>query len=326
MFKKLAHKINLMLRWSSIKITRIIRFLTHDIWYLNTQDFARWKGNLIQTLRTATLMISTFTRQKIGYQISALAYQSMLAVVPAIAVGLYMTDAIGLKDKFADILYENLGQTPLVETLVSAAEKIASIAESGLFGFISMASFIWIVLSLMYTVRQVFNNVWQVEKEKSILKAFGVIIGITILSPFVIILFFTGTVFYSHILDWLLPQEFFLSEHIRGLLSWASFAGICILLVSIMYKYIPGTKVHYKHALKAAVFAGIAFAAVQFLYLETQLMVAKQNAVYGVLAAIPLFMIWLNLGWSIILYGAELSYAFQNVNKHKSDKTGYLEK
>lgn len=310
-----------MLRWSSIKITRTVRFLTHDIWYLNTQDFARWKGNLIKTLRTATLMISTFNRQKIGYQISALAYQSMLAVVPAIAVGLYMTDAIGLKDKFADILYENLGQTPLVETLVSAAEKIASIAESGLFGFISMASFIWIVLSLMYTVRQVFNNVWQVEKEKSILKAFGVIIGITILSPFVIILFFTGTVFYSHILDWLLPQEFFLSEHIRGLLSWASFAGICILLVSIMYKYIPGTKVHYKHALKAAVFAGIAFAAVQFLYLETQLMVAKQNAVYGVLAAIPLFMIWLNLGWSIILYGAELSYAFQNVNKHKSAKT-----
>lgn len=310
-----------MLRWSSIKITRTVRFLTHDIWYLNTQDFARWKGNLIKTLRTATLMISTFNRQKIGYQISALAYQSMLAVVPAIAVGLYMTDAIGLKDKFADILYENLGQTPLVETLVSAAEKIASIAESGLFGFISMASFIWIVLSLMYTVRQVFNNVWQVEKEKSVLKAFGVIIGITILSPFVIILFFTGTVFYSHILDWLLPQEFFLSEHIRGLLSWASFAGICILLVSIMYKYIPGTKVHYKHALKAAVFAGIAFAAVQFLYLETQLMVAKQNAVYGVLAAIPLFMIWLNLGWSIILYGAELSYAFQNVNKHKSAKT-----
>ena len=326
MFKKLAHKVKLMLRWSSIKITRTVRFLSHDIWYLNTQDFARWKGNLIKTLRTATLMISTFNRQKISYQISALAYQSMLAVVPAIAVGLYMTDAIGLKDKFADILYENLGQTPLVETLVSAAEKIASIAESGLFGFISMASFIWIVLSLMYTVRQVFNNVWQVEKEKSVLKAFGVIIGITILSPFVIILFFTGTVFYSHILDWLLPQEFFLSEHIRGLLSWSSFAGICVCLISIMYKYIPGTKVHYRHALKAAIFAGIAFAAVQFLYLETQLMVAKQSAVYGVLAAIPLFMIWLNLGWSIILYGAELSYAFQNVNKHKSAKTDYFEK
>ena len=81
-----------------------------------------------------------------------------------------------------------------------------------------------------------------------------------------------------------------------------------------MYKFIPGTRVHYKHALKAAIVAGIAFTAVQFLYLETQIMVSKQNAIYGVLAAIPLFMVWLNLGWSIILYGAELSYAFQNVN------------
>ena len=55
----------------------------------------------------------------------------------------------------------------------------------------------------------------------------------------------------------------------------------------------------------------------QYLYLETQVMVAKQSAVYGVVAAIPLFMIWLNLGWTIILYGAELSYAFQNVDKRK---------
>lgn len=326
MFKKLAHKVNLWLRWSSIKITRILRFLTHDIWYLNTQDFVRWKGRLIQTLRTATLMISTFIRQKISYQITALAYQSMMAVVPAIAVGLYLTDTIGIKDKFADILYENLGDTPLVDTLVSAAENIASIAESGLFGFISMASFIWILLSLMYTVRQVFNNVWQVEKEKNLLKTIGVIIGITILSPFVIILFFTGTVFYSHILDWLLPEDFFLSSHLKGVLSWVSFAAISIFLISIMYKYIPGTKVRYRCALKAAIFSGIAFSAVQFLYLETQVMVAKQSAIYGVLAAIPLFMIWLNLGWSIILYGAELSYAFQNVNKHKAPEAGYLEK
>ena len=55
----------------------------------------------------------------------------------------------------------------------------------------------------------------------------------------------------------------------------------------------------------------------QYLYLETQVLVAKQNAIYGVLAAIPLFMIWLNLGWTIILYGAELSYSFQNVNHLK---------
>lgn len=45
-------------------------------------------------------------------------------------------------------------------------------------------------------------------------------------------------------------------------------------------------------------------------------MVTKVSAVYGVLAALPLFMSWMNLSWTIILYGAELSYAFQNVDKH----------
>ena len=315
MFKKLIHKVDVFFRWLSIRITVILRFLTHDLWKLNTQDFARWKARLIQDLKTVVLMINTFIHQKISYQVTALAYQSMLAVVPAIAVGLFLTDSIGLKDKFADILYTNLGQTPLVETIVSAADNIARIAESGLFGFISMASFIWIVLSLMYTVRQVFNNVWQVEKENNVIKAFGVIIGITVLSPFVIILFFSGTVFYSHIIEWVLPEDFFLSHHIRSVLSWVLFAALSVFLLSVMYKYIPGTKVRYRHALKAAVFAGVAFAIVQFLYLETQLMVGKQSAIYGVLAALPLFMIWLRLGWSILLYGAELSYAFQNVNK-----------
>ena len=64
-----------------------------------------------------------------------------------------------------------------------------------------------------------------------------------------------------------------------------------------------------------ALIAGIGFTAVQYLYLETQVMVAKQSAIYGFLAALPLFMIWLNLGWTIILYGAELSYSFQHANQ-----------
>ena len=106
-------------------------------------------------------------------------------------------------------------------------------------------------------------------------------------------------------------------DSLKSLLSWLMFAGASILLLTAMYKFIPGTKVRYKHALKAAIISGIVFTGVQYLYLETQVMVAKQSAVYGVVAAVPLFMIWLNMGWTIILYGAELSYSFQNVESHK---------
>ena len=139
-------------------------------------------------------------------------------------------------------------------------------------------------------------------------------LGVIILSPFVIVLFFTGSVVYSTVLDYIVPSKLFFSESLKTLLSWSLFAASAILILTVMYKYIPAARVRFQHAFKAALIAGIGFTAVQYLYLETQVMVAKQNAIYGVLAALPLFMVWLNLGWTIVLYGAELSYSFQNVN------------
>lgn len=318
MFKRLGHKVAVLIRWISIWITRIVRFITHDIWLLNEEDFSRWKGRLVKDAKTVILMLNTFSDQKIGYQISALAYRSMLAVVPAIAIGMYLTDGFGLRAQFARMLQNNLLDQRITGALLNAADNIVNTAESGLFGFISMASFVWIVISLMIAVRQVFNNVWKVNRENNLLRTIGIIIGITILAPFVMILFFSGSVLYSHVLNVLFPGQFIMSVHIRGFLTWLVFTGISILVLFAMYKYIPGTRVHSRHAFKASLISGIGFTAVQYLYLETQLMVAKQSAVYGVLAAIPLFMIWLNMGWGIVLYGAELSYAFQNVDKQRT--------
>ena len=317
MFRRLAHKMAVIARWISIWITRIVRFVTHDLWLLNTDDFSRWKGRLVKDLKTVVLMVNTFSDQKIGFQITALAYRSMLAVVPAIAIGLYLTDGLGLREQFAQLLYANLGEEEIINQLLTAADTIVNTAESGLFGFISMASFLWIVVSLMITVRQVFNNVWRVEREQEFFKMIGVVIGIMILSPFVVMIFFSGSVVYSHILDVLLPGDIFFSDHLKSFLSWALFAVASFFILAVMYKFIPGTKVRFKYARKSASLAGLVFTAIQYLYLETQVMVSKQNAVYGVLAAIPLFMIWLNMGWTVILYGAELTYAFQNVDKHR---------
>ena len=315
MLKKLAHKMAVVARWISIWITRIVRFITHDIWLLNENDFSRWKARLVRDAKTVILMMNTFQDQKIGYQITALAFKSMLAVVPAIAIGFYLTDGLGLRDKFAQVLVANLGEEQAItQALLNAADNIVKTAESGLFGFISMASFVWIVLSLMITVRQVFNNVWKVEREQNFLKMIGIVIGITIMAPFVVIILFSGSVVYSHVFDLLFPTREYFTQQLESLLSWTLFAGISVLILSAMFKYVPGTRVRYRHALKAAIISGIVFAGVQYLYLETQVMVAKQSAVYGVIAAVPLFMIWLNLGWTIILYGAELSYSFQHVN------------
>ena len=313
-FERTIHRTKVRIRWATILAKRVVRFLTHDMWYLNLEDLSRWKARAVKDIKVVFLMLKVFSDQKIGFQVTALAYQSMMSLVPFIAIGLYLTNGVGIADQFHAFLNANISNQKLIEDLISASDKIIATAESGLFGFISMASFLWILIWLMITVRRVFNNVWKVNESRNFFHVLGVGLGVLILSPFVIVLFFTGSVVYSTVLDYIVPSGLFFSEHLKGFLSWALFAGASVLILTMMYKYIPAARVRTRHAFKAALIAGIGFTAVQYLYLETQVMVAKQSAIYGFLAALPLFMIWLNLGWTIVLYGAELSYSFQNVN------------
>lgn len=314
LFSRIAHWTKVRIRWATILVKRAVRFVTHDMWFLNLDDLSRWKARAVQDIKVIFLMLKVFANQKIGFQCTALAYQSMMSVVPFIAIGLYLTDGIGISDQFSAFLYANVSNQRLIDAILAASDRIVATSESGLFGFISMFSFFWIVIWLMLSVRRVFNNVWRAKEERNFFHVLGVGLGVIILSPFVIVLFFSGSVVYSTVLDYIVPSGLFFSESLKSFLSWALFAGGAILILTAMYKYIPATRVRTRHAFKAAVIAGLIFTGVQYLYLETQVLVAKQNAIYGVLAALPLFMIWLNIGWTIVLYGAELSYSFQNVN------------
>ena len=120
---------------------------------------------------------------------------------------------------------------------------------------------------------------------------------------------------YSHALTSLgLDVETF--SIFKTLLTWVLFATVATFTFSAMYKFIPNADVRYVEAFRAAIPAGIAFAVVNYLYLETQVMVTRMNGIFGAFAAVPLFMVWINIGWFIILIGSELSYAFQNVDNY----------
>ena len=81
-----------------------------------------------------------------------------------------------------------------------------------------------------------------------------------------------------------------------------------------MYAFIPNTKVNTSSCLTAGLVAGIIFVVVQRIYIYFQVGVAHYNAIYGSFAALPLFLVWLQLSWFIVLFGAELSYAYQNAH------------
>ena len=299
------------------RIIRIRHFLNSGIWNYDSETLSetalsRFRVRLIREIRLILIMLKNFKDEKIGFQSVALSYFSFMALVPFLAVVFFVTKGFGLSEFVLGLIQDKFGDYPMaVESLTDSANKIIESAESGLFGLVSALMFVWLVIWMMMCVERVFNAVWKVEQNRNIFKRLSIDFLIMILSPFVIIIFSTGTVVYSHVLDLIVPDIDF-SESIKNFLGWVIFGGVSVAIISAMYKFIPNTKVKYINALKAAVLSGIAFTILQFLYLETQVLVTRVNAVYGTLAAIPLFMLWMRYGWLVIFYGANLSYAYQH--------------
>jgi membrane protein len=301
------------------RTSKLKSFLRDDIWELELEELSKARARFIKYMKVLIITIKTFSAEKIGFQAVALSFFSTMSVVPFIAIVFAVTGGLGLADKLETLLYsyfENSQQT--IDFIIKAAGNIIETSLGGGMGLVSGLLFVWIVVWMMLSVERVFNNVWKVRKSRNIFKRVSYILAMLMIAPFVMIVFFSGNIMYSHLLQsiGLDPESFGI---LKTFISWTLFALIVTFTFSAMYKFIPNAYVKYGNALIAAIPAAIAFTLVNYLYLETQVLVTRLNAVYGVFAAVPLFMVWINVGWYIILIGSELSYAFQHVDNYNID-------
>ena len=298
---------------------RLKDFLNENIWKIELEELSKARARFIKYMKILLITIRTFSTEKIGFQAVALSFFSTMSVVPFIAIVFAITGGLGLADKLAEFLYgyfQNSQQ--VIDFIIGSARNIIESSQGGGMGAVSALLFAWIVVWMMLSVERVFNNVWKVTRNRNIFKRLSYIIAMLLIAPFVIMVFFSGTIFYSNALE-LLGLDNEQLGIFKTLIAWLIFGIVATFTFSAMYKFIPNAKVNYGDALRAAIPAAIAFTAMNYLYLETQLMVTRLNAVYGVFAAVPLFMIWINVGWYIILIGSELSYAFQHVENYNID-------
>lgn len=301
---------------------RLKNFFSDEIWQLEMEELSRAKARFVKYIKVLIITIKTYSQQKIGPQAVALSFFSVMAVVPFMAIVFAVTGGLGLADRLKEMVYANFSEgiaQQAIETVMNFAQNIITTAQSGWIGLLNALLFLWIIYRLMTGVENAFNNVWRVHKSRSIVRRVSNYLIILLLSPFVVLVLFSGSFIYSNMLDYagLSMEEF---GFIKKVLGWVIFAVLVTLIFSLMYKFIPKYNVKYGMAFRAAGFSAIAFTVMQFLYLETQVLVSRLNGFYGTFAAVPLFMIWLNISWNIILMGAELSYAFQHVDTYNLDE------
>ena len=300
---------------------RIRDLFTDRIWSIDTGKVSmvsKSYARLVTFIKLVRITINTFTENKMGFQCVALSYFVTLAIIPLLALIFAITGGLGLSELLDKVLLSAAAYVdPMMLSLVEEkAENIIDIAQNGWVGVVAALSFLWTILWMMFQVERVFNNVWGIQKiPRKLYKRVGYYFMILILMPVIIVIFGLGIAYYGNITKFIGLD---LSD-LRILPTLLGYLGLYIITTftfSAMYKFIPATEVKYKNALKAAAVGAFVFVVFQYLYLETQVFVARMNTVYGVLAAIPLFLIWLNFSWQIIIYGAELTYSFQNIKNY----------
>lgn len=299
--------------WQDIK-----ELFTDRIWVMET-DFAStaW-SKVVRFIKLVRITFDSFAENRMGFQCVALSYFVTLAIIPLVAFIFFISNGLNIADRVSYLLHSALPDNlELVNIAMEKAGNIIDAAQSGPVGVVSALMFLWTIIWLMFQTERVFNNVWGIRKiPRKAYKRFGFYFGLLFLIPFIVIIFCYGIALYSNAVSLIGLKQ----ESLRKFVGWLIFYGITAFTLSAAYKYIPACKVVYKHALTSAMFIALVFVGFQYLYLETQVFVSRLNTVYGVIAAIPLFLIWLNFSFQIILYGAQLTYALQHIDDYKLDE------
>ena len=310
--KDLFEEIRDLYRW-------FVKFVTEDIWKLDLDDFGRAKTQLIKYLRVAVITVKEAGINHLGLYAFSLSFFTTMAMVPFAAVAFAVTEGFGLKATLQNLLLEYFSDNrEIVQLIIGFAENIVTISQQDAFGIISLVFFIGTVVWLILKVEKSFNVIWKAERGRSLAKRFLYYLGILIVAPLVITMFLSVTLVFTSTMN-SLGFDFQLFRYAGFLIRWLAFYGIIALFFTILYKYVPNVKVKFSAAFFAALISAAVFVGWQYIYLETQLLVSRLNTVYGAFAAIPLFLMWMNVSWTIILVGAEISHAYQYEELYTSD-------
>lgn len=290
----------------------IYNFIRFDIWRITEYELTKSRRFFYRVVKTIVLAIRGFVVDNLNVRASALTYSILFAMIPLFALIIAIAKGFGV-----DKLIENslqgtfIGQANLVPTVMGFVQRYLESTQGGLFIGIGIAILFGSVMNFFMQVEKAFNSIWQVEKSRSLIRQFTTYFSAILIIPLLIVLssgfsiYVNAILSHSYFFSLLSPVLRFGVKFIPYIINWIVF--------TIMYMVIPNTRVRFYNAMLAGILAGSAFQLFQILYINGQVYLSRFNVVYGSFAAIPLLLLWLQISCLIILLGAEISYASQNI-------------
>lgn len=287
-----------------------LQFLTDGIWRITEDEVTPVRKRLYTCLKIVYLSVEQFLNDRIPVRASALTYSTLLSIIPILALLFAIARGFGF-----DALLEQQLKTGIAneqsELILSWVNSYLQHAQSGIFIGVGLIMLLFTILMLIDNIERSFNAIWQVKHPRTVFRQITDYFSMILLLPLLIVISSGLTIFmttYVKDLETFLllgPMLKFLVRLIPYALTWGMFVGL--------YVFMPNTKVQLRHAWFPGLLAGSAFQAFQYFYVNSQIWISNYNAIYGSFAAIPMFLLWTQVSWTICLFGAEMSYVSQNL-------------
>ena len=295
-----------------MNIRKTIDFFKYGIW----KDFSRKPRHTrfaVATLRMLILAIE-FTTKRIIDSAAALTYSTLLAIVPILAVVFAIARGFGF-NKYIEEWFRGVlsSQPQAADTIVGFVNSYLIHTQSGIILGIGLVFMLWTVTILIRNIELAFNRIWQVKKPRSFFRTVTDYMGMFILAPIIIVVTSGVSIF---VVSFANETEGFelLAPMVRRLWDLTPYVLMSAVFIAL-YVFMPNTKVKLRCAIGPGILAGVAMQGLQLFYIHSQIWVSSYNAIYGSFAALPLFMLWVQISWNICLFGAELCYTSQNMEE-----------
>jgi membrane protein len=281
---------------------------------------SRWVvARAIGLLQFAIMTAEGFVRDRLLLHASALTYFTTISLIPIFAIVVSIAAAIGIDSDFADGLVEKLaaGAPGLQESIIS---QINAADFKALGGIGAAIVFVLTVLGLS-NVEGAFNSIWGVKKHRSWSRRFPDYLAILVVVPLMATGLSLATGLQSEwLVQRLLEYEVFSRVYEMGLqyLPWFTLAGS----FTLMFWFLPNTSVRFSSAALGGAVSAMLVLFAQDIYLGYSVGAARASALFGAFAQLPLLFVWIYVFWAIVLFGAELAFAHQNLASYRLELRG----
>lgn len=295
------------------KVKNLWHFVSVKMWKIRLDKVNKRQGVLLRQLRILFLSIQGFYEDKCFTKATALTFYTIFSIVPVLALVFAISKGFGFEKNLQEQLLINYPEyTQLLNKAFVYAGSMLQNTQSGLIAGFGIVLLLWSVIKLLDSVEEIFNEIWEIKKGRTLLRKLTDYITVMIISPVLMIL--AGGIILS-------IENHIGNIHLLSVLNiiLIKLFAYCLIMAvfTCLYLVMPNTKVNLKSGAIAGLIASIMFQILEWAYIKFQIGANSLNVIYGGFAALPLFLILIQYSWYVVLFGAEIAFANEHVDQYE---------